>query len=399
MTSAECDSVNDNLLKETGRIGVDIYNKVVGKTPWISLTPRDTWPDGMGDIISNLTWERTLPTNTGDEWANYVASTGAAPDACLPTPEIVHFGQTTQTMRIQRRAIQTEEFCVEDLRGAFELKQMLTNVRRNLSDVTRYVWETRNQDEYIRIAKHKITETSTGGFDINATEFDVNDPPTSKLLNATLEQIYAFLDLEGIDGVVGRTMQDAAVYNLITDMFTSRDLIRQDPELRQDFRFAYEGVGKDSPLLKVAGSSLSYNGFKHTATRYPPRWDIVGGAWTRRFPFKDPEATTKGVKQEVQPVYIYAEFQDSVVHVPGVYTQRVPKAITAPGGGFMFNAVNYMGDFAWLNIQHKICNPRKTKGFFDAIFASASEPVHPEYGWVIRHKNCGSPRTQRSCYS
>jgi hypothetical protein len=65
-----------------------------------------------------------------------------------------------------------------------------------------------------------------------------------------------------------------------------------------------------------------------------------------------------------------------------------------------FDYYSHMGDFQFLVIKDKKCNPRGELGFFDALFASASEPGHTELGFVIRHLNCQPLRTLRpSCYS
>lgn len=393
MPDYTCDEVNNLFLMESGRIGPSLAKRVIPSGPWVSAVPRGEWVDGMGIIHSSLVWERTLPNNEGDEWADTAPSDGAGVDQCTMEPEIVGFGQTQRTMRMQRRNIQTEEFCVEDLRNDFSIAKMLAGVTSNLAYVSKYVWENRNQDEYIRLAEHKITESGT--FDIEATEFDAANPPTSVLLNGTLDQIYQWLiaDGAGVDGSVGTTDGGHPVFALFTDMNTDRDLIRQDPELRNDFRYA-----DPKKLIQPFGMARSWNNFKHVFNPFQPRWDIVGGAYVRVQPFKAPEATTKGTKRQLNKGYLYAEYADSIVMIPSVYTQQVPRPITSPGGGMKFDPVNYMGDFQWLNIKDKVCNPRGQKGFFDAIFASASDPGNTWHGFVIRHRNCPPQRRGKDCY-
>lgn len=392
----ECDEVLNKFLQESGRISPAVFRKNIAMGPWISAIPRQTWEDGMGLIVSNTMWERTLPANEGDEWVDVANSDGADIDACTPTPEILNWGQTTRSMRVQRRNIQTPDICVEDLRTDFLITKFLNNLVRNLSVVSNYVWENRDRDETIRLSDHKITETGNA-FDMTETTFDAADPPTSRLTNGTLERVYDWLMADGAaaDGAAGRTTAgNAPVFNLFTDRTTSRDLIRQDPELRNDFRYA-----NPEALLNIRGEAISYNGFRHVIDPYPARYNIVGGAYVRVQPFSDPVATTKGVKQELNQAYLYAAYQDHVVQIPSVWTQRIPKPI-GQLGPLKFNPVNYTGDFKFLVILDKLCNPRGTKGFFDAIFASASEPGNTYLGWVIRALNCPPIRKpQTSCYS
>jgi hypothetical protein len=63
-----------------------------------------------------------------------------------------------------------------------------------------------------------------------------------------------------------------------------------------------------------------------------------------------------------------------------------------PIAGMNFNAVSWMGDFDFLVILDKVCNPRGNKGFFDALFASASEPGLTHLGFTVDHLNCRPKR-------
>lgn len=399
MASYSCDAVTNKFIQLSGQISPTLYAKrMVASGPWMSSTPRASWEDGMGVIISNILWERIVSDESGDKWTDITNSDGASTDACLPTPEVLDWGQTTRTMRLQRRNIQTPEFCVEDLRTDFQIAQYLNSLLDSLKGVTQYVWENRDRTEYIRLAEHKITETGNS-FDFSATSFDAANPPTSRLTNGTLEQIYNWLMMDGATGSTGKTSSGQPIFDVFTDGTTSRDLIRQDPALRADFNFAFMGDGSNAPTLKALGSAFSYNGFRFIFDPYPARYDIVGGAYVRRYPFKDPVATTKGTKRDLDPVYVYAAYQDTVIHIPQVFTQRVPKPISNLGR-FKFDPVQYTGEFVFRNILDKVCNPRGTKLFLDAMFESASEPGLTHLGFVVRHLNCPPIRNpESSCYS
>lgn len=390
-----CPAIINAFIQETGRYINDVAMKAIPYTPWLANTPRGEWMDALGPVQNSIVWERTVPTDNGTEWTDTVSSDGTV-TACDFTPELVGFGQTTRSMARQKRYIQTDDFCVEDLRSDLMIEQFLRGVGSNLSGISKYVWATRRRSEYSRLAEHKVTERP--GINLDATSFVAATPPTSKLTNGTLEQIYDYLYLNGAmsDGSLGKTANGQDVFTLITDANTSRNLIRQDPELRADFRFAFEGMGKNSPLITAYGGAQSYNGFKHVID-YPRRWDIVAGAYVERHPYLAPTATTKGNKQELDPLYRYAMYQDSVIHIPSVYRELVPRPISNPGGKFMFDPQTYMGEFDFKVIKDRKCNPRGNKGFFDALFMSASEPGNTWHGFVIRHLNCLPSRNLRSC--
>lgn len=397
-TTADCVAINTAIVRETGRIGPEIYTRVVNTSPWIGLTPSDVWPDGMGIQQTSLMFERMLPADDNETWTDIVVSDGNT-NNCLPPTELLKWGQTLTTWNLQKIAKETERFCIEDLRSAFQLQRMLELFTQGLATVTKRVWENRNQNEYVRLSAHKVTEKAA--LDLDATSFSAGSPPTSRLTNGTLEMIYARLLSEGAGAFAfGNNGGAAPVFGLLTDMATSRDLMRQDTALRSDFQFAYMGKGAASPLIAPLGVQYSYNGFSHMMNFNQPRWDIQGGAWVSVPRYKAAVATTKGYKRELNAAYDYAPYADSIIHVPDVYTRRIPKPISSPGGKFKFDPVNYMGEFSWKNILHEVCNPDGTIGFFRAVFASGSEPVHPEYGYVVRHLNCPPLRNLKtSCYS
>lgn len=398
MPDYTCDNVRDTIIRLTNQISDRFYGKGATIGPWQAMTPRGTWPDGQGEEIQNIMFERTVASDNGDEWVDKTISNDAGVDACNLDPEILKWGQTTRTMRLQRRHLQTEEVCFEDLRSSFLFERFMRAVGQNLKFNTDYVWDSRYRDEYIRLAEHKLTENDT--FDINADSTDPSEPPTSNLTWGTLEQIWDFLEAEGagMNGVqMGRgATTDRPIFDLFTDQTTMRDLIRQDPELREDFRFAYMGEGVNAPLLAQRGKPITYDGFRLVNDPNVRRFDIVAGEKVIRPKYKAAEAATKGFKQEVNPEWLYAEYQTSVVHIPAVFTSL---ALSTRGGiaGMNFNPVSWMGDFQFLIILDKKCNPYGNKGFWDALFASASEPGLTHLGFTIDHLRCPPRRDGRDC--
>lgn len=385
----------------TGQVSSRLWNKVAPVDPWSAYTPRGEWPEGLGWIINNMMLERTTTdSETGTEWISAAPSTttleGGPFNNCQPTQEILKFGQTLRTFQVARRNIQTDDFCISDLMNDFQVEKVLNNVMDILTYVTEWVWSNRIQNEYSRLCDHKVTEGSP--FDLDATSVDPTKPPDSRLIQGTLEQIYIKLIMDGAymnEGSVGKGVNDQPIFQLFTDANTSRDLIRQDPELRMDFRYA-----DPDKLINPLGTPYSYNGFKHTWIKFPPRWYLVNGAWVRQYPFKAPTATTKGWKRAIDPAYIYAPYQDSFVFIPTVQTMLMERPKTNPGGKVAFDYASHMGDFTFNVIKHRKDNPRGEMGFFDALYASAHEPGMTHLGWVIRHLSCPSLRSYKpSCYS
>lgn len=395
-----CEAIKNAFYALTGQISPRLFNRISLRDPWVNYVQKGEWPQGMGFTINSMTLERTLTdSETGTEWVAATPSgdgdTATTANNCLPTPEILKFGQTLRSFTMYRRNIQTENFCINDLQNDFMISQVLSNVMDQLETVTEWVWSNRFQNEYLSLAAHKVTEKSAG-FNINGTSFNVaGDPPTSRLLNGTLEQIYMQLVMDGAaatSGAIGLGVNDQPIFALFTDANTSRDLIRQDPELRMDFRYA-----DPDKLINPLGTPYSYNGYKHVWIKFPPRYDAAGN---RVYPYNAPTATTKGWKRDINTAYLYAPYQISFIFIPTVYTALYERPSTNPGGGIKFDYASHMGEFQFLVIPDKECNPRGELGFFDALFASASQPGQVNLGWAILHLNCPSLRTPLpSCYS
>lgn len=395
-----CENIKNAFYALTGQVSPRLYNRISINDPWVAYVQKGEWPQGMGFTINSMMLERTLTdSETGTEWVAATPSgsgdVATANNNCLPTPEVLKFGQTLTPFTMYRRNIQTENFCINDLQNDFMIAQVLSNVMDQLETVTEWVWSNRFQNEYMALSEHKITEKATG-FDINGTSFNfAGNPPTSRLLNGTLEQIYMQLVMDGAvasSGAIGKGANDQPIFALFTDAATSRDLIRQDPELRMDFRYA-----DPDQLINSLGTPYSYNGFKHVWIKFPPRYDAAGN---RVYPYLPPTSTTKGWKRIINSAYLYAPIQVSFIFIPTVFTCLYERPSTNPGGGVKFDYASHMGEFQFLVIHDKECNPRGELGFFDALYASASQPGHTYLGWAIAHLNCPPLRTPKpSCYS
>jgi hypothetical protein len=395
-----CENIKNAFYALTGQVSPRLYNRISINDPWVAYVEKGEWPTGMGFTINSMMLERTLTNSeTGTEWTAATPSgSGDVPTTnnnCLPTPEILAFGQTLTPFTMYRRNIQTENFCINDLQNDFMIAQTLSNVMDQLETVTEWVWSNRFQNEYMSLCDHKVTETAAG-FDITATAFNfAGTPPTSRLLQGTLEQIYQQLVLDGAvatSGAIGKGANDQPIFALFTDAVTSRDLIRQDPDLRMDFRYA-----DPDKLINTLGTPYSYNGYKHVWLKFPPRFDATGA---RVYPYGPPVQTTKGWKRLINTAYVYAPIQVSFIFIPTVFTCLYEHPSTAPGGGIKFDYASHMGEFQFLVIPDKACNPRGELGFFDALYASASQPGHTYLGWAIAHMNCPPLRVPHSsCYS
>ncbi|MEO7099096.1 MAG: hypothetical protein ABI162_07020 [Luteolibacter sp.] len=394
-----CNNIEQLLVSEAGRIGGEIYRRTLDTSIWNKLVKQEAWPDEYGDIISVLTYERSLPANpvvfsdlrqnnqdrvvgtaftdvNADGVSDNVVTNGGS---CVPAAQKLTIAQTLRQYNLQQAAIESPDVCLNDLRFPVRRREQLQNVIDIMSDVTAWVWKERRRDEYTRIAKNKVVINPALNTSASVMPAFV---ATSRLTQGVLNHFYLKLIRDGGGMNPMDRSEGAPVFLLSLSAEASAGIIKDNADIRQDFRYST----RVNELLAPLGINRSYGGFFHSIEAFPPRYDFVAGAWVRR-PAYVATATTKGLSYEVNPLYEAAEFEDTILFHMDTYHAVVPGPI-ASQGGMAFNPVTYRGDFAWRNIPDRVCNPDGNIGFFRAIFADGSKPVYPQFGYVFRHQRC-----------
>lgn len=383
------------LINEANRIGPDIYRKTLNTSPWLKLIKKDVWPDEMGDSIKVLTYERSLPANSLS-WnqvsldpATGLGTPGHGNNA-VPSAQVIEFAQTLRSYNLTQTALESPKLSVNDLRFSLKRKEQLSNIFAILQENTSYAWQDRFRDEFVRIAQNKINAVlaSNGQLVSNSGDGSVFSAtaPTSPLTQGILDRVYMKLIRDGAGNNPLDRENSRPVFGVVLSSEASRNLIMANADIRQDYRWS----DSKNELLAPLGITRSYAGFFHMVDDWGPRYNLVDGEWVRVLPYA-PVATTQGFKQDINPDYETAEYEDTIVFHQDVFVNLVPKPITAAGSNVTFDAVSYMGDFKWKNIITPDTNPDGTIGYFRAILSSGSKPVRPEWGYVIRHKRSSTP--------
>ena len=360
----------------------EVYRRIVPTSHIISLMRKDTFPEGMGETISNLTYERTAPTDAVPTWNDVVSS--LPQQGCLPTPDTIVFGSTARNWNLQNRSVNGPDFCVENLRTKFALEKQLSSLAKIMADYARVEWEIRYRTEYIRLTGTKVVAGGSNPGTVGTGSTFPGTVATSQLTQGMLDYWRMMLLREGAAESSLGNEDGVPILTLVTSPETSNSLIFQNADMRQDIRW-----GKPSLLLAPFGVNRSYKGFYHLNDLFAKRYAFSGGAYSE-IPAWVNTAASVGTKSILSSTWLGAFYEASYIFDPMVMTSRIPKPIGNAGSGFKFNPVNYMGDFAMLNILDKVCNPRGTILFPNAIFASASEPVAPERGVALVHMRCDS---------
>jgi hypothetical protein len=193
---------------------------------------------------------------------------------------------------------------------------------------------------------------------------------------------------------------NAPVFTLITSAEVSRSVIKSDPAMAADNRYAYMGSKNDpnSPLLVgVPTKRRNYAGYMHEIDPYPRKFTFSGGAYHEVAPFVQ-SATTKGFKWEQNPAYKAAPYIESIIWHRDNYQSLAVNTITNPAPGWNFNPHSWMGKFEPRNILDRTCNPDGTMIYWRALYADASKPINPAVGYGILHLDCPMNINLSDCY-
>lgn len=391
-------SLNDRLVREQDRIGEKIYRKSINTSVWNKLVPKETWPDGMSDSIQVLTMERNLPDNI-DTWSSLATASGPADSnlgTCNPTADVVPSGQTLRSYNLEQKAIESQEVCVNDTRNAFRTAEQLKAMYENLTQVVRYTWKRKAMIEYFNVSEHKMVAAA------GLPEAESHMPTiaaTSMLTRQILNKIYMELisDSAEMDGGSLGMQDGRPQFILVTDAETSDALKREDAT----YQLLIRSPRLAPALLAPLGVDYGLNGFYHTIDNLPRRFTFANNTWTEVQPY-EAVATTKGTKLRISSAYRNAPYTDSYVYLPSVFSFMVVRPISTAGSGTSWKAQSYMGDFKWLNVQNVDStspkyNPDNGIGFYRALLQVGAKPVHPEFGFVIRHLRCPDDLGLTSC--
>lgn len=420
-------NIEQLLISESNRIGDDIYRKTVDTSPWLKLVKQDAWPDEMGDTISVLVYERSLPYDASGpkiNWSDLTQNGGAyggtlsyngtgnsasGSDSFPASGGTLEFGQTLRTYGLQHAALESPNISLNDLRFPMKRKEQLANVMQIMTESTTDVWIQRYRDQYVDQAENKLLATAatdttgltnadtaiTGTIRVLSTgngtrvtgfaSTTLANTGVTQLTQTILDRVYMDLLRNGAGANAYDRANGAPVFLAIMSPETSDSLIRANADIRQDFRWS-ERV---SELLAPLGVQRSYRNFHHLVDAFAPRYNLVSNVFTRVYPFvrstnQSPNTSRQGFKYELNPNYLSATYEDTIIFVPEVFTSLVPKPLSI-GAGMEFNAQNYRGEFTWRNILDRENNPDGTLGYFRAIYSNGAKPIFPHMGYVIRH--------------
>ncbi len=256
--------LNGILVEEASRLDGDLYERSIHTSPWIDLVDTGAFPDGMGDVISTMIWERSLPTGSVT-WQNTMGVDGGN-DSIVPSALTVSTAKTLREYRLQHCALESDELNVNDLRTAVIRDEQLSAMRDNLSMNTNYLWRSRARSEYDRLVTHltlvaagNIESVSGGAADSTISDTLLSNASMTRYRNRMIRMGAARRPLDRIDG--------APVFGLILDSEVS-DALKAETSITEAMKFS----GRASELLSPLGVERAYKNFFHIIDDLAPRF-------------------------------------------------------------------------------------------------------------------------------
>jgi len=387
-----CTGITDVVQRETGRyLPGEIFRRNFGTSPWTpgGLLERGVYPAGLSEVISNLVYGRSAPTDVNAQgWANITVVDGQEGGACLPPTQKINIGSTPRTFRLQRKAVEGPDFCAEEFRSVFDLRKQLDQISAIMAERIRIEWEEYNRYQYFLNTQTKVIVDSCSSPTEDATlasEYPAGCP--------TQTIGVGFLDRYRNKAIRTGAAASSILQNglptiaIIASPEWIENFIIANFETRQDIRWAESGKGRTATLLQALGINMTYRGYMLIADMFARRFTCTDGVPTTVPAFIN-NAVTKGTQSDVNPAWEAAPYEELFLFDPMVMKQLVPAPITNPAPNFRFDPISYVGDIKVQNIPNRECNPDGNILYHRAIMAASSEPMLTWKGYSFMQLRC-----------
>jgi hypothetical protein len=398
-----CPNPFDEFVQRSEDFLDELYKQTSPLSRFYNLIPRADYKHGAGLTRSVFTIGRSLPTTNTPEFEPVTLTDGETyTGSCGVTYNEVPVGFFEKQYSPEKFGWKGEVICSDDLIYSWQVESFIPAYISAMGKNTMWTIDNRYKAIYDHFVPKAVANTDfafdTGGTGSPAQAPDLTlDESDCELTQDMLDEtanllIYEGADLEPTsDGWIDYG-EDGPLFTLDIGPTMSRTLFRNNAELRQDVRHAYEKSGDMSPLLKRLMSSRRLVNFKHLVNAFPTRYTYAAGEYTEVNTWVADGSATKGQPVKLNPNYVTAPFEAVRVLSPYVFTSEIVRPVNS-AGGLSWPAKNYLGDWIFKvggnNIGEEHClDPMDKLGRHFAEFAHAPRPVKPLYGRLILFKRC-----------
>lgn len=296
--------------------------------------------------------------------------------------EFVEHGMEERLYSGYQRNRRTYDLCINSVKWTHLFQEQIALIYGNLADITLQEWDNLGREAYIKHAKKYVM----AGGNPNSVTFNYDPFKSTQITMASnlnvsalqwdfLKWFHIYLSLQARPSATGG-FSGQPVWTLVMDPEDFDSMLHRDPALMNSYNFARPQV-----LLDNYGSVDYFKGFTLNYDMQTPRFKIVSDNGTtctlERVDYRVYTDAEKGVKHEVNPDYMNAEYALGIIYLKDTIELQVPPAGPAsPGGGTKFGIVpNLMGQFSWVNILHRTENPFGEIGHYFARFQAFIRPL------------------------
>lgn len=379
----DCSKIRTNLAKQTPVYDENFlqdFISIMVNEPFMGRHKTETWEDGKDTLFfdkihveqPNFTgpWQRIGSGSSGDTCEN----------PCEPPRTLVGFGTTRDSVYMQQKDLQSQPFCLQQLRGIPHVGKQIAQIYKVLRQMpasfigdflrTRYT----SYADTLQLAGSSFSTfaVTTANTSENLTTINLGSTanlPTSELTLPILEYYGQLLGMRGYDEGSGLP---AGMRNIVTHSRTWQKLTGTNPELRSQIRPA--SIDALSPLYKL-GKGISADPWGFLAPTFDEkqlRFQTNGnGLLQRVFPYLNTPAST-GSKPIVNPAWFNARYAISYLLHPQAATlytpapkkihEMVPSVNTSMFGQWKF--INPDGLIQWTNYDGTTCTKQNDHQFW-----------------------------------
>lgn len=360
-----------------------------------NLYPAGEFVRNQGVTRSNFTIKPSMPSADQSLWTDVAISgtySGLTTPGCSPTYEDIGVDFFERTYTPKERNFRGPVICREHFEYQHSIDDFINGYIFQMRQWIAATWEFGLRGDSMRLGDWFVDGVKYTGPNAAATAPRAYQGLTQDILDLVA------VDRIGI-GVTPGTMNGeyvingnaGPIYPLYIDMVASQQILKANPHMRDDSRFASEGAqgGGDFGLWRALGSNRTIGNFRHVSTNVAPRFNYTGGAYVVVSPYKD--ITAVGTDQEIiTTAYKNAAFEAAIMAVPSGFTIE---AVRPQNAGLAFDMKNYNGDLTFITGGERICDPavydpRHDKGRHFAQIIYAAAPKYPHNIAVVVYKRC-----------
>ena len=357
-----------------------------------NLFPAGEFVQNQGTTRSNFTIKPTAPSDSQTLWTTVAVSGGITTPGCDPTYEDIGVNFYENTWSPKRRDFKGPVICREHLQYQHSIGDFIAGYVMQMRQFLALTWEFGIRGDIMRL----------GDIFVNGTKYTgPNALTTAPVASQGLSQ--DMLDQVAQDriniGVINSTENGeyvingnaGPIYPLYINMVDSQQILRSNPHMRDDARFASEGMdgAGDFGLWRALGSTRTIGNFRHVTTNMEPRFNFTASGYATVAPFKD--ITVVGTDQEIfTDAYKNAPYAAALIPVPSGMKIEAVRPQTA---GLNFDMANYNGELQFITGGERICSPaifdpRHEKGRHFANITYAPAPRYQHSLGTVIYKRC-----------